>query len=146
MGTIPLEDAFYSAKRSYERGQYHIQDFDTRLAEFFNTEPWLAVTEIDTDRKQFHKFRWTKKPPEALESIATDAAYNFRAALDQCGYTAAVLSGRTTPHTPTSRLGIMVGKASPFPASPGDGTCRLKSSRFFDRSSHTLEGTMPSTH
>ncbi len=118
MGTIPLEDAFYSAKRSYERGQYHIQDFDTRLAEFFNTEPWLAVTEIDTDRKQFHKFRWTKKPPEALESIATDAAYNFRAALDQCGYTAAVLFGKndaTHAHFPfgnNGREGVTIPRKS----------------------------------
>jgi hypothetical protein len=116
--TVPLTDAFYSAKRSYERGKYHIQDFNGRLTEFFNSEPWFTVTEINAEGAQFHKFRWTQEPPEPLESIATDAAYNLRAALDQTGYAASVLFGKDDPshaHFPfgeNGREGVVISPKS----------------------------------
>jgi hypothetical protein len=109
MGTIPLDDAFYSAKRSLARGQHHIQDFKSQAKIFFDRKPWRHITgEPDKDGFHLQKVVFTESLPDILESIATDAAYNLRAALDQVAYAATVASGKVNPknaHFPFGNAG-----------------------------------------
>jgi hypothetical protein len=102
------KDPFYSAKRSLARGQHHVQDFKSHAKAFFDRQPWVHTTEPGPDGFDLQKVVFSEPLPDILESIATDAAYNLRAALDQCSYAATVCSGKANPknsHFPFGELG-----------------------------------------
>ncbi len=86
---------FGSAVRSLLRGHHHVNDFELCVKAFLNRQPWSHSFERNSNGKKVHTIRFTGRPPEILESIATDAAYNLRAALDQCSYAATQLISPT---------------------------------------------------
>ncbi len=91
---IAKSDPFDSAIRSWQRGQYHVQDFVSQVKSFLDSKPWTYTVETITDGRKQHMVKFNRPPDGILESVATDAAYNLRAALDQCAYAATLVSKR----------------------------------------------------
>lgn len=82
-----MTDPFYSSKYSIARAKDHIRELDRQIVEFFKSEPYEQVVDLDAERGQeVHKIKLVKPMPIALPGIAFDAASNLRAALDQAIY------------------------------------------------------------
>jgi hypothetical protein len=94
ISTFGKSDPFDSAVRSWQRGQHHVLDFVANVKVFLDKKPWTYTVETNPHGYKSHVIRFNKPPDPILESIATDAAYNLRAALDQCAYAATLVSKR----------------------------------------------------
>lgn len=82
-----MSDIFHSSKYSISRAKHHISDFERQSIEFFKTNPYSFVVDVDVDTsEQIHKVKLIKPMPVALPAIASDAVTNLRSALDQAIY------------------------------------------------------------
>ena len=93
-----MTDPFVSSKLTLARAEHHIRDLERQIEPFINKEFWSYVVEKDTDGiTNIHKVRFYRRLPPEVLCILFDAANNLRAALDQAGYAASVLSGKVEP-------------------------------------------------
>jgi hypothetical protein len=82
-----MSDIFKSSKSCIARAKHHIQDLKRQTFDFFRTNPYTIISEIDADNaEEVIKFKFTEPLPEFLFNIAADAANNLRFALDQAIY------------------------------------------------------------
>ncbi len=93
------DSAFYSASSRLARGYEHISQMERQIRQFFADKPYDLVRDIDpTDRSyQRLKFKFSKRLPDSCTFLAAEALEALRFSLDQAGYAAAVLSGKTNP-------------------------------------------------
>ncbi|HZH92367.1 MAG TPA: hypothetical protein VEX70_17355 [Pyrinomonadaceae bacterium] len=92
-----MSDPFHSSKYSIERAKHHISDFNQQVAEFFTSNPYGRIVEIDQNTsEEVHKLKFTKPMPVVLQGIAVDAVNNLRSALDQAAYAVIILSHEDT--------------------------------------------------
>lgn len=88
-----MSGLFQSSKYFIERAKHHVLDLERQSVEFFKTNPYTYLVEVDPKTSEkLHKIKLTKPMPAALPGITSDAVYNLRSALDQAGY--AVSNGK----------------------------------------------------
>jgi hypothetical protein len=91
-------DPFYSAKRKLSRAKSHIADFEVEIRDYFLGKEGIGEVLFEPDpldlRTYLHKFRFTRRLPEAAEYAAADAILNMRAALDSAALGRQHLSDR----------------------------------------------------
>ncbi len=93
-----MSNPFASPRLTILRAQHHIDDFNARINEFVNSQPWSYVIEKDSKGSQvLHKIKFARRLPPNLPCILFDASNNLRATLDQAGYASAVASGKVDP-------------------------------------------------
>jgi hypothetical protein len=90
-------DPFRSPKRRLSRAKTKIRRLEKRIKTFFKKEPYKASAEVDADGVTTHALKFTRKIPDSWADSAGEAIEALRAALDQAGYAAAVLGGKTSP-------------------------------------------------
>jgi hypothetical protein len=88
---------FDSPKRRLARGKDHARKLEKRVATFLKNIPYEKVIEKDADGFELHKLRMTKPVPSICTHYAAEALEPLRSALDQTGYTAAILAGVIKP-------------------------------------------------
>ena len=94
---------FDSSKYVISRAKHHISDFERQNVEFFATNPYSQVVEIDPDTgDKIHKVKLIKPMPIALPGIAFDAVNNLRSALDQAMYGMTLAAGVKRAYFPFS--------------------------------------------
>lgn len=92
---------FDTSKYSIARAKHHISDFERQSCEFFATDPYSRVVEVEPDtREKIHKVKLTKPMPVALPAIASDAVNNLRSALDHAVYGITLASGVSRTYFP----------------------------------------------
>ena len=94
----PLADEFENSLRKIARAEKHFADLQREIIEFEQSDPYERVIEPHPDKPdhQVHKIKLTKALPESLTDIVGDIAQNLRNALDNAGYTVAVLAAPNT--------------------------------------------------
>jgi hypothetical protein len=93
-----MVDLFYSARLTLARAQYHINDFNSLIKGFIQSQPYTIFIDKECNSgKDTHKLRFAERLPDILPCVLFDAVNNLRAALDQAGYAAARASGKVTP-------------------------------------------------
>jgi len=95
MGKKP--DPFASPKRRLARAKQHIRRLEKRIQAFFKNKPGRPISEVDPDGYTIHGFQFSRKIPDSWADSAVEAIEALRSALDQCGYSAAVLAGVSQP-------------------------------------------------
>jgi hypothetical protein len=90
-------DPFDSPKRRLARGKDHARKLEKRVATFLKNIPYEKIIEKDADGFELHKLRMVKPVPDICTHYAAEALEALRSALDQTGYTAAVLAGTDKP-------------------------------------------------
>ena len=92
---LAMADVFYSPRLTLTRADHHIREFNEVLNRFIAERPWTRFIDKDPEfRRDLHKAKLTKEPPEILSCILFDATNNLRAVLDQIGYASAIAANR----------------------------------------------------
>jgi hypothetical protein len=93
------DSAFYSASSRLARGYEHISQMERQIREYFAEKPYDLVRDLDPADRTYQrlKFKFTKRLPESCTLLAAEALEALRFSLDQAGYAAAILSGKTDP-------------------------------------------------
>jgi hypothetical protein len=92
-----MSHLFDSSKCKVARGKHHISDFERQSVEFFATNPYRQIVEIDPNTaEEIHKVKLVKPIPVALPAIASDAVNNLRSALDHVLYGVKLAAGIIT--------------------------------------------------
>lgn len=91
-----MGDPFEGSRLKIKRSKEHIRDLEAKIKAFIDSEPYRCVTEPDPNAPNylFHKIKLVKPLPRSLAVIAGEVVNALREALDGCGYTIAVLSGK----------------------------------------------------
>ncbi|HTW25743.1 MAG TPA: hypothetical protein VME92_01345, partial [Acetobacteraceae bacterium] len=75
-----------------------MHEFETRVRAYCESKPYTRVIDLHSDGvNHAHKIKLTTELPDIVIDVATDAAANLRAALDQMGAAAAVAGGVANP-------------------------------------------------
>lgn len=95
-----MVDRFASPRQMLARGKHHVQDLETRIRAYIDSNPGTQVVERDSDGvTDLYKIRFTP-PADDLGGVVFDAANNLRSVLDQLGFAIAV--AHTGEASPTS--------------------------------------------
>lgn len=96
-------NVFYSAKLRISRAKEHIDDLESKIAEFFAKNPYRRVTEPDPDGvHEIYKIEFTERFPLRWKILATEIIEHLRASLDHATWASAYLATKN----PDLKFGI----------------------------------------
>lgn len=85
----------FSSRYSVEHAKRHLHKLESEIKAFFNTNPYVHVTELEANgSEEVRKIKLVKPMPEDLPGIAVDAINHLRSALDQAGFAVARAAGK----------------------------------------------------
>jgi hypothetical protein len=127
-----MSDIFHSSKYMIARAKHHLSDFERQLDEFFKTNPYESVVDIDTNTSEkVQKLKLVKPLPAVLPAIAADTVNNLRSALDQAIFAISSTIGVKKTYFPFAKDGAhfqnaVKGRCKDLPQEITDLICTFK--------------------
>jgi hypothetical protein len=78
-----VSERLQGPREKVARAKEHVNDLNTKIAEFLASNPYAVVREVETETgDHVWRIKVREQPPQRLATIAGDAVHNLRSALD----------------------------------------------------------------
>src|ERR1700680_383360 len=90
---MPITDLFASPKRRLARAGNHIDNIESSIRAFLETQPYARAVECNAQRWEEHKLKLTRPIPDDITDFTYEAIEALRSSLDQAIHVVALACG-----------------------------------------------------